>query len=218
MNLAMFDLDNTLLDGDSDYLWGRFLVDEGIVDRKYYERENQRFYDQYKAGSLDIYAYCRFAFKPLAETSLSELYSLRKRFIEGHIRQIILPKAKNLLKQHNQQGDHLLVITSTNRFVTEPIVYELGANTLIATEPEFKNGGYTGELQGTPCFKEGKVTRLQQWLAQTEYTLANSWFYSDSHNDIPLLEIVTYPVAVDADPKLTKHAKNRGWPHISLKD
>lgn len=217
MNLAMFDLDNTLLDGDSDYLWGRFMVDEGVVDRGFYEQENQRFYEQYKKGNLDIHAYCRFAFKPLAETPLNELHRLRKKFIDLCIRPLILSKAKDLLKQHRLQGDHLLIITSTNRFVTEPIANELGVNTLIATEPEFTNDGYTGELHGTPCFREGKVTRLHSWLVETEYTLANSWFYSDSHNDIPLLEIVSHPIAVDADLPLSKHARKKGWPIISLK-
>lgn len=213
----MFDLDHTLLDGDSDYLWGRFMVEEGIVNTQYYERENQRFYAQYQAGKLDIYAYCRFAFKPLAETELNELYRLRKKFVDQRIKRLILPKARDLLEQHRRQGNHLLIITSTNQFVAQPIAKELGVNTLIATEPEFTNGCYTGELHGTPCFKEGKVTRLFAWLKETNNDLANSWFYSDSHNDIPLLEIVTHPVAVDADSRLSEHARMKGWPLISLK-
>lgn len=218
MTLALFDLDNTLLDGDSDYQWGRFLIAEGIVDAAYYERENQYFYDQYRAGELDIYEFSRFAFKPLSEIPLPELHKLRDGFIAQHIRPIVLPKARDLLARHRRQGDLLIVITATNRFVTAPIVEELGIDALIATDPEFKEGRYTGELQGIPCFKEGKVTRLNAWLEQTEHDLKDSWFYSDSHNDIPLLDIVTHPVAVDADPQLTEYAKQKSWPIISLKD
>jgi HAD superfamily hydrolase (TIGR01490 family) len=217
MSLALFDLDNTLIDGDSDYLWGRFLVEKGIVDGEYYERENQRFFDQYLAGTLDIGAYCRFAFKPLAETPLIELQRLRSKFIEQHVKPLILPKAIDLLSQHRQQGDILIIITSTNRFVTEPISKELGIDTLMATEPEFKNGRYTGNLHGIPCFQQGKVMCLQEWMKETGHSLEGSWFYSDSHNDLPLLEIVTHPVAVDADPQLSQHAKQKGWPIISLK-
>lgn len=213
----MFDLDHTLLDGDSDYLWGRFMVEEGVVNTQFYERENQRFYAQYQSGNLDIYAYCRFAFQPLADRALNDLYRLRKKFINQRVKQLILPKARELLERHRRRGNHLLIITSTNRFVTEPIANELGVNTLIATEPEFRNGRYTGELDGTPCFQEGKVSRLHAWLKNTNITLENSWFYSDSHNDIPLLDIVTHPVAVDADSILSVYAREKGWPIISLR-
>jgi HAD superfamily hydrolase (TIGR01490 family) len=218
MSLALFDLDNTLLDGDSDYLWGRFLVDEGIVDGKYYERENQRFFDQYLAGTLDIVAYSRFAFKPLAETPIEELHRLRSNFIEQHIKPLILPKAIDLLSQHRHQGDILIIITSTNRYITEPISTEMGADILMATEPEFKKGRFTGDLLGIPCFQQGKVMRLRAWMKKTGHSLEGSWFYSDSHNDLPLLEIVTHPVAVDADSRLSQHAKAKGWPIISLKN
>ncbi len=217
MSIALFDLDNTLLDGDSDYQWGRFLVDEGIVDKDFYERENRRFFDHYKAGTLDIYAFARFAYKPLADNSLQDLNRLRDLYMEQRIKPMILPKAIDLVEHHRNQGNTLVIITSTNRFITEPIASEFGVDALIATEPEFKNGRYTGELAGIPCFQNGKVTRLHHWLRETEQTLEDSWFYSDSHNDIPLLEKVTHPIAVDADEKLKQHAQNKGWPIITLK-
>jgi HAD superfamily hydrolase (TIGR01490 family) len=218
MSVALFDLDNTLLCGDSDYQWGRFLIDQGLVDRAVYERENQRFFENYQAGTLDIYAFSRFAYKPLAQHSLDVLQNLRERYIEQKIQPIILPKARELLAWHRQQGDLLVIITSTNRFVTEPIAELLGVSTLIATEPEFKDGRFTGELHGIPCFQQGKVDRLHLWLEAAGCSLKDSWFYSDSHNDIPLLEAVTYPVAVDADEKLKKVAFQRGWPMISLRN
>ena len=217
MSVALFDLDNTLLDGDSDYQWGRFLVDEGVVDGQFYEQQNRRFLEQYEAGSLDIYAFARFAYKPLAENSLEHLYRLRDRYIRERIRPMILTQAVALLERHRKLGDLLVIITSTNRFITEPIAAELGVDALIATEPEFRDGRYTGELAGIPCFQQGKVSRLRMWLEETGNHLDGSWFYSDSHNDIPLLEKVTHPVAVDADEQLREHAQKKRWPTISLR-
>ncbi len=218
MDLAIFDLDNTLLNGDSDYLWGRFLAAEGIVDGEFYERENQRFYDEYKAGTLDIFEFLRFSLRPLAENDLDKMMALRQRFIETQIIPIILPKARQLLKKHRDQGHVLLIITATNHFVTQPIAEILGIDDLIATDPEFRQGRYTGKVSGTPSFREGKVERLNAWLKQNGYNLASSWFYSDSHNDLPLLEMVTHPIAVDADETLLQHAEFKGWPIISLRD
>ncbi len=217
MSLALFDLDNTLLDGDSDYQWGQFLVEKGLVDAEYYERENKRFFENYQAGTLDIYAFARFAYEPLTTHSLEVLQNVREQFVAQRIWPIILPKARELLTKHRYQGDLLVIITSTNRFVTEPIAKTLGVDTLLATEPEFKDGRFTGQIKGIPCFQEGKVTCLQAWLEATGNNLKDSWFYSDSHNDIPLLEKVTYPVAVDADEELSKYARQRGWPAISLR-
>ncbi len=217
MSLAIFDLDNTLLGGDSDYLWGRFLVEQGHVDGDYYERENQRYYEEYKAGTLDIYEFLRFSLKPLAEYKLATLQDWHRLFMSEKIAPIMLPKAIDLLQKHRSAGDYLLIITATNSFVTAPIAETLGVDHILATEPEFLDGRYTGEVAGTPCFQQGKVTRLKEWLAESGHNLADSWFYSDSHNDLPLLEMVTHPVAVDADETLAAHAEAKGWPHISLR-
>ncbi|MDG4550368.1 MAG: HAD-IB family hydrolase [Candidatus Contendobacter sp.] len=217
MSLAIFDLDNTLLGGDSDYLWGRFLVEQGLVDGEYYERENQRFYDQYQAGTLDIHEFLAFMLRPLAENSPTELLNWRTRFIDTKIRPILLPRAAELVARHRGAGDTLLIVTATNRFITEPIAELLSVPHLLATEPEFAEGRYTGHPRGIPCFQHGKVQRLDEWLDATGHDLTNSWFYSDSHNDLPLLDRVVHPVAVDPDPVLAEHARRRGWPIISLR-
>ncbi|MFU8838094.1 MAG: HAD family hydrolase [Thiohalomonadaceae bacterium] len=217
MSLAIFDLDNTLLGGDSDYLWGRFLVEQGIVDAAHYEGENQRFYDEYKSGQLDIHEFLRFSLKPLSEHDLPRLQDWHRQFMAEKIQPIILPKARELLAKHRDNGDYLLIITATNRFVTGPIAEALGVDAMLATEPAMANGRYTGEVEGVPCFQQGKVTRLNDWLTQTGQHLEGSWFYSDSHNDLPLLERVSHPVAVDADATLSDHARLKGWPEISLR-
>ena len=218
MNLAIFDLDNTLIGGDSDSLWGQYLAESGMVDGAFYARENQRFYEEYEAGDLDIFEFLRFSLKPLADNPLPELLALRERFMADKIAPIMLPQAEQLLQQHRDQGHELLIITATNRFVTQPIAAALGIDELIATEPEMIDGRYTGDVAGTPSFREGKVERLNQWLSDKGYNLASSWFYSDSHNDLPLLEMVTHPFAVDADDTLSQHAEMKGWPVISLRD
>ena len=217
MALAIFDLDNTLLDGDSDYLWGCFLVEHGRVDGDSYTSENQRFYDQYLQGSLDIYEFLRFQLKPLASHTRSQLEQWRETFIREKIDPILLPKARALLEKHRAQGDELLIITATNRFITEPIARLYGVSHLLATEPEMVEGEYTGGISGIPCFQAGKVERLHAWLEQNHRDLNDSWFYSDSHNDLPLLEQVDHPVAVDPDAKLQSHAHRLGWPIISLR-
>lgn len=218
MALAIFDLDNTLLTGDSDHLWGQFLARQGIVDGEAYERENQRFYDEYKLGQLDIYEFLAFSLKPLADTDPETLHKLHQAFMQTCIIPIIPNKSRELLQKHRESGDILLIITATNRFVTEPIATELGVDHILATDPEILDGRYTGRVTGIPCFKEGKVTRLNAWLASTHHSMADSWFYSDSLNDIPLLERVDHPVAVDPDDTLAQHADMRGWPIISLRD
>jgi HAD superfamily hydrolase (TIGR01490 family) len=217
VSLAIFDLDNTLLAGDSDYLWGQFLVDQGIVDRDDYEQANARFYEQYRAGNLDIAQFLQFALRPLADNEPEALYGWRERFIEEKIKPILLPAAHVLVEKHRNAGDILIVITATNRFVTEPIARFFGIEHLIATTPEFKDGRYTGRFVGTPCFQQGKVTRLQTWLSENDHSLQGSWFYSDSHNDLPLLSRVDNPVAVDPDEILAEIASERGWPIISLR-
>lgn len=217
MALAIFDLDNTLLAGDSDYLWGQFLVENNLVDKEYYARENERFYREYDEGTLDIFEFLRFSLKPLNENSPALLHDMRKRFLEEKIDPIILDAGRDLIKKHTDSGDTALIITATNSFVTAPIAQRLGIEHLIATEPEMVDGCYTGEVAGEPSYRLGKVKRLHIWLQQHNQTLDNSSFYSDSHNDIPLLEQVENPVAVDPDEALAQHAISKGWPIISLR-
>ncbi|WP_426415016.1 HAD family hydrolase [Aestuariirhabdus sp. LZHN29] len=218
MALAIFDLDNTLLGGDSDHSWGEFLVEQQIVDAKEYKQANDRFYQHYLEGTLDIHEFLGFALRPLSQHSMERLNQLHDEFMRSRIEPMMLPKAMLLLQQHREAGDFLLIITATNRFVTAPIGERLGVDELLATDPEVINGRYTGEVSGTPCFQEGKVERLQQWLADNNHDLEGSYFYSDSCNDLPLLELVDNPVAVDADARLSAIAIERNWPLISLRD
>ncbi|MEW4983306.1 MAG: HAD family hydrolase [Cycloclasticus sp.] len=217
MSLTIFDLDNTLISDDSDHLWGEFLVEHQLVDTDDYARANTQFYNDYCQGKLDIDEYLRFALSFLAEHPLEKLHQWRAQFIEEKIRPLILPAAQALIEQHRQKGDTLMVITATNRFVTEPIVNLFGIQTMLATEPELIAGQYTGRYVGEPCYQEGKVIRLTSWLADSSIDLSDSTFYSDSHNDIPLLEKVTHPVAVDPDEQLQRHAAENGWSIISLR-
>lgn len=218
MTLAIFDLDNTLLAGDSDHAWGEFLVEEGIVDAEIYRQANDRFYQEYLSGGLDIHRYLRFALEPLALHEPEQLAQWREEFVARKIQPMMLAKAAALVEDHRRQGHTLLIVTATNHFVTEPVAELLGIEHLIATEPEMINGRYTGAVAGIPSFKEGKVARLDDWLQHQDLSLEGAWFYSDSHNDLPLLEKVTHPVAVDPDPVLAEHARSHGWEIISLRD
>lgn len=218
VSLAIFDLDNTLIGGDSDYLWGRFLVERGIVDRDQYESTNARFYEEYKKGTLDIRAFLHFALAPLAAHPAEKLVAWRAQYIEEKIRPILLPGARALINRHMQAGDTLLVITATNKFVTEPIIDLYGITNMLATVPESINGRFTGRFSGVPCFQDGKVQNLDQWLEKTGHSLQDSWFYSDSHNDLPLLNRVDNPVAVDPDEMLREVALENHWPVISLRN
>ena len=218
MRLAIFDLDNTLLNGDSDHAWGEFLVSRGIVDADSYQQANDYFFQQYQQGGLDINEFLTFALKPLASNSLIELNQWHHEFMQECVAPMRLERADQLLEKHRAEGDFLLIITATNHFVTGPIADSLGVDHIIATEPELVNGTFTGKVKGTPCFQKGKVIRLNNWLKETGYSLEGSYFYSDSHNDLPLLELVDNPVAVDADDKLTTIAKQRDWPQISLRE
>ncbi len=218
MTLAIFDLDNTLLAGDSDHAWGEFLVEEGIVDGDTYRKMNDEFYQAYLDGSLDIHRYLSFALQPLARFELSRLHRWREQFVERKIRPIVQTKALDLLAHHRERNHTLLIITATNQFVTEPVAALLGIEHLIATEPEMVNGRYTGNVAGTPSFQDGKVSRLRDWLNVQSETLDGAWFYSDSHNDLPLLDQVTHPVAVDPDERLAGIARSKGWTTISLRD
>jgi HAD superfamily hydrolase (TIGR01490 family) len=220
MRLVLFDLDNTLLVGDSDYEWGQFLVDRGILERASYEAQNRAYYDQYVAGRLDIHEYLGFALRPLAAHTREELEGWHAEFMAARIVPMIAPQARALVRAHREAGDLCAIITATNSFVTAPIAREFGVEHLIATEPESRHGRFTGRVAGTPCFRDGKLRRLEQWLAGLGRRLADfaeSAFYSDSHNDLPLLERVTRPVAVDPDPQLAAEARRRGWAVISLR-
>jgi len=220
LNLALFDLDNTILAGDSDYNWSRFLIQEGYLDGAIHAEKNEKFYADYKAGTLDIYAFVEFQFKPLARNPRTVLNQLLKKYVEEVIKPMITEKARALVKRHQDEGDLIIVITATNSFITKPIAELFGIENLIGTDPEEKEGEFTGKVSGLPSFKEGKVTRLEAWLKGKNLSLASfeqSYFYSDSHNDLPLMQKVTHPVAVDSDDILSEYAKSKGWPQISLR-
>jgi HAD superfamily hydrolase (TIGR01490 family) len=220
MRLALFDLDHTLLAGDSDYEWGQFLVDRGIVQRDVYEAQNRAYYAQYAAGTLDIHEYLGFALRPLAEHAPEDLSRWHGEFMRSRILPMVSAQARALVRSHLERGDLCAIITATNSFVTAPIAREFGVAHLIATEPESRGGRFTGRVFGTPCFRDGKLRRLEEWLSAQGRRLdefAESSFYSDSHNDLPLLERVSRPVAVDPDEALAEEAARRGWERISLR-
>jgi len=214
--LAIFDLDHTLLSGDSDHSWGQFLVDNQLVDASVHQQRNDYFYEQYKRGELQIFEYLEFAMKPLTEHPLPLLLEMRERFLKERIEPLISDASRALLDKHRQQGDTLLIITATNGFVTYPIAELLGVEHIIAPHPEVVEGEYTGKIVGIPSFQHGKVERLHDWLKEHNQSLQGSYFYSDSHNDLPLLREVTHPVAVDPDETLAATAREQQWPIISL--
>ena len=218
MRLAIFDLDHTLLTGDSDHLWGEYMISHGLVERDHHKRQNDQFYEDYKAGTLDIAAYTRFALEPLVRLGADRLLPLRERFLREVVEPIIAPAAPALLERHRIQGDTLLIITATNAFITRPIAELLGVDGLLATEPQVVGGRYTGEIEGIPCYRDGKPARLAQWRAQQDEEYQHLTFYSDSHNDLPLLRLVDAPVAVDPDDTLRAEAAARRWPVISLRE
>ncbi|SFU65298.1 HAD family hydrolase [Halomonas korlensis] len=218
MSLAIFDLDNTLLSIDSDHAWGEFLLEQGAVDPVAYREANDRFLADYAAGTLDIYAFLEVALKPLTQHSPEQLAAWHQQFMASKIEPHVLPKGEDLVARHRASGDTLLIITATNRFITGPIAKRLGIDELIAVEPESLDGRYTGRVSGTPSYREGKVKRLDEWLTRKDMALDGAWFYSDSHNDLPLLERVDHPVAVDPDPTLRQAAEAHGWKIISLRD
>nr|WP_272890175.1 HAD family hydrolase [Stutzerimonas stutzeri] len=215
--MALFDLDNTLLAGDSDHAWGEFLCRHGIVDATAYKARNDAFYQDYLAGELDVLAYQNFCQELLGRSEMAQLQEWHRQFMAEFIEPIVLAKGEALVRQHHEAGDRVVIITATNRFITAPIAARLGVDTLLATECEMQDGRYTGRLTDTPCFQEGKVTRIERWLEETGQSLQGSYFYSDSRNDLPLLERVTHPVAVDPDPILREIAGQRGWDIISLR-
>ena len=217
MALAIFDLDNTLINGDSDHRWGEFLCAEGLVDPRSFSQENDRFYQDYQAGKLDIQAYLQFALRPLAGRTVEEVAELQQRFMKDYVEHMLLPAAFSLLDKHREQGDKLVIITASNTVITKPIAKRLGVSTLMGCNVEIKEGKFTGASVGIPSFREGKVARLTEWMSTNNYSLDGAWFYSDSHNDVPLLERVDNPVATDPDPQLAELARQRSWPIISLR-
>jgi HAD superfamily hydrolase (TIGR01490 family) len=220
MNLALFDLDNTLLSGDSDFEWAQFLISKGVLDREVHEARNIEFFEQYKAGTLDIHLFLDFQLAPLSRHSRDELDTWHREFVATRIRPLISTAARELVARHAKAGDLLAIVTATNSFVTGPIAHEFNVPHLIATIPAQENGRFTGQPRGMPSFREGKIVRVDAWLESLGLWLGSferSWFYSDSHNDLPLLEKVTHPVAVDADTTLAQVAAQRGWTQISLR-
>lgn len=220
MQLALFDLDNTLLAGDSDFEWAQFLISKGVLDREVYEARNQTFYDQYKAGTLDIFEFLDFQLKPLARHSRAQLDAWHREFLDTRIRPMMTPHAQALVKEHLASGAVVAIVTATNSFVTGPIARAFGIPHLVATIPAQENGAFTGKPRGTPAFKAGKIERVEAWLESLGLcweSFGKSSFYSDSHNDLPLMKKVNNPVAVDPDDTLRAHATAQGWPVISLR-
>ena len=217
MKLALFDLDHTLLDGDSDALWGRFLVQEGAVDAEEYRREGARYMAEYRAGRLDIHEFVAFGLRPLKDNPPERLESWRERFMAEWVLPRVPDASRSLLQRHRDAGHVLAIITATNSFIAAPVAAEFGVDALIATEPEKDGARFTGRASGLPCFREGKVLKLEAWLAAQGATPQETWFYSDSHNDLPLLEHVHHPVVVNPDEVLAGVAAARGWPVLSLR-
>jgi HAD superfamily hydrolase (TIGR01490 family) len=220
MDLALFDLDNTLLAGDSDFEWAQYLISRGVLDREVYEARNQDFYEQYKAGTLDIHEFLDFQLKPLSRHPRRELDAWHADFMATRILPIVTARGRELVRRHQAEGALTAIVTATNSFVTAPIARVFGIAHLVATEPEQANGRFTGGVSGIPSFREGKIARVESWLGglgHDWHSFSRSWFYSDSLNDLPLLAKVTDPVAVDPDPTLERHARERGWPIISLR-
>jgi HAD superfamily hydrolase (TIGR01490 family) len=221
MELVLFDLDNTLLAGDSDFEWAQYLISRGVLDKEVYEARNQEFFDQYKAGTLDIFEFLDFQLKPLARHSREQLDAWHQEFMDTRIRPMMTPQSVALVKKHLDSGAIVAIVTATNSFVTGPIARAFGIPHLIATIPAQENGAFTGKPRGMPAFKAGKIERVENWLESLGLcwgSFTRSWFYSDSHNDLPLLGKVSEPVAVDPDDTLRAHATAQGWPVISLRD
>ena len=219
MTLAIFDLDNTLLKGDSDHAWGEFISSKGLVDGDSYRKQNDAFYQAYLKGNLDIFAYQNFCLSVIASIPKNQLETLLQTFLNEVVESMITPQSEALIKKHQQQGHQTLIITATNEVITRPIAQRLGISELIATQAEIVDGNYSGKVAGIPSYKEGKITRLHEWLKERPHlNMQGSYFYSDSHNDLPLLKEVTHAFAVDPDETLKKYALEKGWPVISLRD
>ena len=217
MKLALFDLDNTLLAGDSDHAWGEFLCAQNVVDSHTYAAQNAQFYADYQAGTLDIHAFCEFVFQPFITVPKAHLLTLRTQYIQEVVVPMVAKHSMALLQKHRELGHTLCIITAPNNFVVEPIAQLLGVPHLIATEVEELEGVYTGKVAGIPCFQHGKIEKLEQWLSGNQFHPEETWFYSDSRNDIPLLSVADHAIAVDPDDTLRTHAQQQGWEVISLR-
>jgi len=221
LNLALFDLDNTLLRGDSDYNWSKFLIKHGLLDSKEHEKQNEIFYQDYKDGCLDIYKFCEFQFRPFTLIKRDQLNQLREQYVAEVIKPLVTKKSLNLVKSHQKNNDLCIIITATNSFITKPIASLFDVDILIGTDPEEVDGNFTGHVSGTPSFQEGKITRLKAWLQEHQYSFDSfkqTYFYSDSQNDLPLLNSVSNPICVNPDTILESKAKENNWPIISLDD
>lgn len=220
MKLVLFDLDNTLLSDDSDFQWAQFLISKGVLDREVYEARNQVFFDNYKAGTLDIFEFLDFQLAPLARHAREVLDAWHQEFMATVIRPVITQKARDLVNRHLAEDSIVAIVTATNVFVTGPIAREFRIPHLIGTVPAQEGGRFTGKPRGTPAFQKGKIERVEAWLESMGLwwgSFESTHFYSDSRNDLPLLEIVSHPVAVDPDDTLRAHAEKLGWPVISLR-
>lgn len=217
MAIALFDLDNTLTTEDSDFLWGQYLINHKIVDASAYEEKNRLFYEDYEQGTLDIDRYLRFALQPLTQFPMQQLEDWRQAFVDEYIRPVIAPKAESVIAHHRDRGDIPVLISATNFFITEPIGQLLGFEHNLSTRPEIIDDRYSGNYLGKPTFQQGKVDALNLWLEESGQTLEESSFYTDSHNDLPLMEQVTYPYAVNPDPILTEIATKKGWPILDFR-
>jgi len=221
MKLALFDLDNTLLNGDSDFEWSQFLIRIGVLDGELFAAQNLKFYEQYKAGTLDIFEFLDFQLKPLSRHPRSTLDAWHQQFMSESIMPMVTQASRDLVARHQASGDVCVIITATNSFVTAPIAKVFGIDYLIATEPEQKHGEFTGAVAGVPSFKAGKITRLNDWLGERGWTLdsfADTIFYSDSHNDLPLMQLVQHPVAANPDDTLRAYAQQHAWPIMNLRE
>ena len=219
MNLALFDLDNTLLSCDSDFEWAQFLIEKGVLDPEVHAAKNEHFYAQYRAGTLDIHEFLDFQLHPLSRHPRAQLDEWHREFMATRILPTIGAPARALVRRHLDAGDLCALVTATNSFVTGPICLEFGIGNLIATIPAQENGQFTGQVRGTPSFREGKIARVEAWLEAMGFwwsSFERTWFYSDSLNDLPLLSRVNDPVAVDPDDTLLAHANNAGWRVLKL--
>jgi HAD superfamily hydrolase (TIGR01490 family) len=217
--LALFDLDNTLLEGDSDHAWGEFLISNGLVEEKAHREKNDDFYNQYKLGTLDIHGYVAFTLEPVMQLDSTQRARLLAEFMEQTVQPIILDKGKELVRTHLEAGDFCIIITATNEFISTPIAKLFNADLVIATELQTIDGKYNGKISGTPCYQGGKISKLNAWIDQQEnhFNLSDAVFYSDSINDLPLLQEVATPVAVDPDQKLREKAESEGWEILTLR-
>jgi HAD superfamily hydrolase (TIGR01490 family) len=219
VDLVLFDLDNTLLAGDSDFEWAQFLISKGVLDPEVHEARNKVFYEQYKAGTLDIFEFLEFQLAPLARHDRAQLDAWHAEYMRERILPMITPQARALVNRHLAEDAVVAIVTATNSFVTAPIAREFGIAHLIGTIPAQEKGQFTGKPRGMPSFKAGKITRVEEWLESAGMhwgSFEKTWFYSDSLNDLPLLKLVSNPIAVDPDDTLRAHAEQAGWPVLAL--